>query len=151
MRLGVGVLLVLLAVQTRAWAILPSVSFNELAAESQCVLIGDFSSESKLTNSEGLGVFAFQTLAVVGGQHCDGRLSRVVRLSDESPADVKPGQYVLFLKRRDADSFLYAHEPFSILAIRKGMVRTLPFADLAEWTPLESLLVIIGHARSKRH
>jgi hypothetical protein len=133
-----------------ALAVAPFVAFADLARESDCIYIADYSERPSATPKEtGQQVYAFTPTAVVVGANCGADKVLVHRTSNESAAQIGEGTYVLFLKRRDKDTFFYTQEPFSMLKVRGGSVSTLSFTELPERMPLETMLTRIHAARSR--
>jgi len=124
-------------------AIAPLVPFAEIARASDCIFVADYSTASARGQDEQDRTYSFKPTAVVAGRDCSATAITVFRNSDESPAALPDGAYLLFLKRRDTGAFVYTREPFSILRIKGGQVGTASFRELSEKLPLEEMLTRI--------
>jgi hypothetical protein len=134
----------------KALAAVPFVPFGEIARESHCIYVADYQTSTvEGRNDEGERSYVFVPTAIVAGQNCNADQVTVFRSSDETPRTLPRGAYVLFLKKRDHSSFMYAKEPFSVLRIRGGQVGTAPFQELGEKTPLDEMLTTIRTERTR--
>jgi hypothetical protein len=135
-----------------AFGTLPSIKFGDLARKSECIFVADRVDDSGngTEPNSPAGGYHFVPLAIVGGSNCDVGSIEVYRQTTEAPGSIGKGTFLLFLSRRDAGSFGYTQEPWSILGIRNGAVSTLYFLELGEWMPLDEVLKLIRRERQRK-
>ena len=131
-------------------AVAPFVAFADVVRESDCIYVADYSTPSSAAGKADQDrSYQFAPTAIVGGRNCSATAITVFRTSDESPITLTDGAYVLFLTRRDGNTFLYTREPFSILRVKDGQVGTAPFRELGEKVPLDKMLTRIRLERGR--
>ena len=141
--IGVGVVMVGLLFALGVHATAPSIPFGELARRADCVVVGEFGgadSEDKRLE------LVFELRAIVAGADCSSKRIEVRELSSEDTSGIRPGSYLLFLKKRPT-GYSYAQSAFSLLPIRNGTVDTLFFPEMEERIPLEEVLRRIHRQR----
>ena len=144
------VALLFLAYPHDSSAVAPFVGFADVARESDCIYVADYSTASSPAGKADQDrSYGFTPTAVVAGQDCGATAITVFRTSDESPITLADGAYLIFLTRRDRTTFLYTREPFSILRIKDGQVGTAPFRELGEKVSLDKMLTRIRLERRR--
>jgi len=134
-----------------AAASLPSVQFDALAREAECIFVAEYvpSQAKQGTAQSSRRSHAFVTIGQAGTL-CDAASATVFVRTEEVPSELAQGIYLVFLKRRGPDAFSYANEPFGHLRVKDGLVDTLPFFELGRGkVPLDELLSRIRIDRNR--